>query len=339
MRPLIKKIKSNEEIIKIVTKIKNQDKTIVTFNGSFDILHIGHIRSLEEAKSKGDVLIVLLNSDKSIKAYKGPNRPIIPQDARAETLAAIDYVDYITLFDEINPISILERIKPHIHCNGSDWGKDCIEREVVEKNGGKIHVLKWQESFSTTNLIKKIITSYTLPSAKAIFLDRDGTINDNGNGYIHKIEDFKFLPGVIDALQMLSKTEYKLIIITNQSGIGRGMYSEADFSELNDWFLTIVKNYGIRIDKVYYCPHAPEEGCLCRKPSIGMLIKASEEFSLSLNDSWVIGDDPKDIIMARTANVKSIKIGSKMPRKLKLQPNYYVKDLYEAVNIIKMMGD
>jgi len=329
-----KKIKGKTQIVKIVKDLKANGKKIVTYNGSFDILHIGHIKSLYEAKSKGDILIVLLNSDKSIKIYKGPKRPIINEKDRAGTLSAIECVDYVTIFDEINPINILNLIKPHVHCNGSDWGKDCVERGVVERNGGHIHVLRWQKGYSTTGLISKITELYSTPSIKAVFIDRDGTINDNGLGYIYRIEDFKFLPGSIEALKRLSDTNYKIIIVTNQSGIGRGLYTQSDFEKLNSWFLETCKKHGIRIDKIYFCPHAPEDGCRCRKPEIGMLLDAVNDFGISLNESWVIGDDPKDVIMGRLANTKTIKIGSMMPPKLKLQPNFYATNLLEAVEKI-----
>jgi len=329
-----KKIQHQKDIGKVVNRLKKESKRIVTLSGSFDILHIGHIRSLREAKSKGDVLIVLLNSDKSVRSYKGPTRPIIPEKERIEILSALEFVDYVVIFDEINPISIIDRIKPHIHCNGSDWGKDCVEREVVERNGGRIHVLKWQEGVSTTGLINKILGVYSVPPVKAVFIDRDGTINENKDGYIHKIEDFEFTPNAINALKPLSKTEYKIIIITNQSGIGRGLYTEGDLTRLHQWMLDKFQKENIRVDKIYFCPHAPEDKCSCRKPEIGMLMQAVNDFGTSMNDSWLIGDDPKDIIMGRMANVRTIKIGAKMPAKLKLQPNYYAKDLLEAVNII-----
>jgi len=170
---------------------------------------------------------------------------------------------------------------------------------------------------------------------KTVFLDRDGTININEPEYLHKIKDFKFAPTAIPALQKLSKTDYKIIILTNQSGIGRGYFKEKDLKKLHQWMLTQMKKKGIRIDKIYYCPHHPKDNCPCRKPKIGMLLKAVEDFGISLNESWVIGDDERDIIMARNANVKSIKLGKKMPKKLKLEPNYYAKNLLEAVGIIQ----
>src|SRR3989338_3215825 len=169
------KIKTQKEIIQICRRFKKRKKTVVTYNGSFDVLHLGHIKSLEEAKSQGDVLIVPLNSDKSVKNYKGPNHPIVSEKERAQTLAALSCVDYVVIFDEINPKEILNKIKPNIHCHGSDWGIDCVEKETVESNGGKIYILKIVPGLSTTGLVKKILNIYAKPEVRAIFLDRDGT--------------------------------------------------------------------------------------------------------------------------------------------------------------------
>lgn len=178
------KIKTQKDIIEISKELKQQGKKVVTFNGSFDLLHAGHILALQEAKTQGDVLIVALNSDKSVQSYKGPHRPIVLQKERALQLAALECVDYIVLFDEINSIKILDKIKPDIHCNGADWGKNCVEREIVEKNNGKIHISKWTKGLSTTNLIKKILEVYQKPTKKAIF----------SNLKISKILGYKNLP-------------------------------------------------------------------------------------------------------------------------------------------------
>lgn len=158
---LSKKLKTQQQIIRLVRNFRKQGKKIVTYNGSFDILHLGHVKSLQEAKKQGDVLIVPLNSDKSIKAYKSPKRPIIPQSQRAQMLSALSCVDYVVIFDETNPIKILDKIKPDIHCNGADYGQNCIEKDVVKKNGGKIHILKWLPGLSTTKIIKKILNVYS----------------------------------------------------------------------------------------------------------------------------------------------------------------------------------
>ena len=328
------KLKSHKEIVQTVQKLKTQGEKIVTLNGSFDILHLGHIRALQEAKHQGDVLIVLLNSDKSIKSYKGPARPINSQKARTEVLSSVECIDYLVLFNGITPKKILAKIKPDIFCQGSDWGKDCIERGVVEKYGGNVYVLKWAGNFSTSTLIRKIIDIHSKPQDGAVFLDRDGTININRPEYLYRIEDFRFAPPAILALQKLSELDYKIIIVTNQSGIGRGYFKVSDVSKLHNWLINELKRNGIRIDRVYYCPHLPRDNCSCRKPKIGMLLKAAKDFNLSLAKSWLIGDDERDIITAREANLKTIKIGEKMNKKLKVEPNYYVENLKEAVEII-----
>lgn len=330
-----KKIKNQKEIVALVNKLRKQSKKIVTINGSFDILHVGHIQFLQQAKNQGDVLIVLLNSDRSVKKYKGTERPINSQKNRAKILACLSSVDFITIFNEINPKEILDKIKPDIHCNGQDWGRNSIEREIVEKNGGKVHILKWTNGFSTTKLIRKILDVYSKPSSKAVFLDRDGTININQPEYVHKIKDFKFTPYAIPALQKLSKTGYKIIILTNQSGIGRGYFKEQDFKTLNQWMLKDLNRKNIKINKVYHCSHHPKDNCFCRKPKIGMIMQAVKDFGISLDNSWFIGDKKEDIIMGREANVKTIKIGERMSKNIKLEPNYYVENLLQAVKIIK----
>ena len=328
------KIKTPQEITQKIRSLKKQRKKTVILSGSFDIIHAGHLESLREAKSQGDILVVLLNSDKSIRSYKGSNRPINSQKERAKILAAFEFVDYITIFDEITPIKLIEKIKPDIYCNGSDWEKNCIERETIEKNKGKIHVLKWQKGLSTTGIIKKILDTYSQPSIQAVFLDRDGTININDPEYTHKIEDFKFTQKAIPALKKLSKTDYKIIITTNQSGIGRGYFQKKDLEKLHRWMLKQFKEKRIRIDKIYHCPHHPKDNCSCRKPKLGMFIKAVKDFDISLNKSWIIGDDERDIILGRKANIKTIKIGKRMSKNLKIEPHFYCQNLLEAVDII-----
>ncbi|MFH1423794.1 MAG: D-glycero-beta-D-manno-heptose 1,7-bisphosphate 7-phosphatase [Candidatus Nealsonbacteria bacterium] len=309
------KIKTQKEIIGICRSFKKRKKTVVTCNGSFDILHAGHFQRLKEAKAQGDVLIVCLNSDQSVRAYKGPGRPINKQAVRVQNLVVLPYIDYLVVFNELNPKNILNKIKPDIHCVGRDWGKNCVERDVVEKNGGKIYVAKWLKGFSTSDIIKT-------PKIGAIFLDRDGVININEPEYVHRIEDFKFVPRALPALRRLSQTDYKIIIATNQSGIGREYYTEKDLEVLHQWMLRRFKKEGIRIDKIYYCPHAPGQKCNCRKPKTGMIEQAVKDFGINLSKSWIIGDSERDIQMGKEVNLKTILLGGE------------VKNLAEAVKII-----
>ncbi len=329
------KLKSEKQLLEIVKQLKIGGKTIVTYNGSFDLLHAGHARSLAEARSLGDALIVLLNSDKSVASYKSSKRPIVAEGDRAALLASIVAVDYVCFFDDINSKRILNEIKPDIHANGADWGRDCLERGVVEDGGGRVQILKWTAGLSTSKLVEKILKNYKTPLIKAVFIDRDGTINHNGErGYIYKKEDIRFLPGILSALKKLSKTDYKIIIATNQSGIGRGDYSEKDFQKVNKYILAEFKKKGIRVDAVYHCPHHPDDACVCRKPAPGMALRAVKDFDISLNDSWMVGDSDKDVLFGREANMKTIKLGGKMAAEHKIEPKHYAENLREAVNII-----
>ncbi len=155
---LKQKIKTINELKDIVENLKKQNKIIVTTNGVFDILHIGHIRYLKEAKKLGDVLIVAINSDLSTKKIKGPKRPLNNENDRAEALAALECVDYVAIFNEENPIKILEEIKPNIHVKGGDYNiNQIIEKDTIEKNNGKIVLIPEIKGYSTTELIKKIV--------------------------------------------------------------------------------------------------------------------------------------------------------------------------------------
>ena len=151
------KIKTRQEISKIAGQLKKEGKKIVTTNGAFDILHYGHVKLFEFAKQQGDILIVGLNSDKSIKSYKSKNRPIVGQEHRAEVLAAIQYIDYVTIFDEPDPIKFVELVKPDVHVNAATYGLNCVESEAVKKHGGEIRLFGIIKGHSTTELIKKII--------------------------------------------------------------------------------------------------------------------------------------------------------------------------------------
>ena len=157
----MRKVLSKKQLRSTVKKFRRQKKIIVTTNGSFDILHAGHIYVLKKAKSLGDVLIVGLNSDISVRKYKSNDRPIINQKARAALLEAIEFVDYIYIFSEINPIEFLEIVRPDIHVNSAEYGRDCIEAPTVKKYGGRLVLIpKKHGLLSTTEIINKIIKVY-----------------------------------------------------------------------------------------------------------------------------------------------------------------------------------
>ncbi|OGI03001.1 MAG: hypothetical protein A2Y25_03650 [Candidatus Melainabacteria bacterium GWF2_37_15] len=146
-----------EELIKIVSELKAKGKTIVTTNGCFDILHAGHVRYLKQAKELGDILIVCLNSDASVKRLKGSTRPLNPEYDRAEVLAGLASVDYVVIFEEDTPSSILEKIKPNIHVKGGDYTEETLpETAVIKAAGGRVAFIPLVEGRSTTNIIKRM---------------------------------------------------------------------------------------------------------------------------------------------------------------------------------------
>lgn len=146
-----------ENIRDIVKKIQDSGKTVVTTNGCFDILHVGHVRYLQKTKSFADYSIILLNSDKSVKLIKGKDRPIYKENDRAEILCALSCVDYVVLFDESSPRDLLDEIKPNIHTKGADYSIENLpEADVILKNGGKIEFITFVEGKSTTSTIEAI---------------------------------------------------------------------------------------------------------------------------------------------------------------------------------------
>ncbi|MBD3259013.1 D-glycero-beta-D-manno-heptose 1,7-bisphosphate 7-phosphatase [Candidatus Woesearchaeota archaeon] len=178
---------------------------------------------------------------------------------------------------------------------------------------------------------------------KAVFLDRDGTINVD-TGYLHKKKDFELIPGVIEALAELSKTDFKIIIITSQSGIGRGYFTEEDYYNLTEYMLSLMREKGIKIDGMYFCPHHPEKAvgkykivCDCRKPKIGMIECAAAEHDIDLSQSYVIGDKTADIEMGRRAGCKSILVKTGKAGEddeFDIAPYYVGKTLKEAIEKI-----
>lgn len=175
---------------------------------------------------------------------------------------------------------------------------------------------------------------------KAVFLDRDGTINVEKH-YLHKIEDFEFLPGAIEALKMLQNAGFLLIIITNQSGIGRGYYQEKDFVALNDWMLNYLEENGVHISKVYFCPHHPNAKldkyravCNCRKPATGLFEQAINEFSIDISKSWAIGDKLRDCAICGATACKGVLIeNNETEEVLRSVKNGEMKDIFYAVSL------
>ena len=137
---------------------------------------------------------------------------------------------------------------------------------------------------------------------KTIFLDRDGVINKDIN-YLHKIDDFEFIDGIFDVCLYFQSLGYKIIIITNQSGISRGYYSHSDYQKVTQWMLDQFRYKNINILDIFHCPHGPDSTCDCRKPKPGMFLKAKAKHNTDMEKSWMIGDKERDIIAANSAGI------------------------------------
>ncbi|HET8871539.1 MAG TPA: D-glycero-beta-D-manno-heptose 1,7-bisphosphate 7-phosphatase [Aquabacterium sp.] len=162
-------------------------------------------------------------------------------------------------------------------------------------------------------MVKKIRAG-TKPLRKAAFLDRDGVINLD-RAYVHKWDEFEFVPGAVDAMRRLKEAGYALVVVTNQSGLARGMYTEAQYQELTAQMRQALADAGAEVDGVYHCPHHPKGtvaelamDCDCRKPEPGMILRAAQDLGLALPDSILVGDKPSDIEAARAAGVGRVYI-------------------------------
>lgn len=155
------KIKERKELTKIIKILKAKGKRIVFTNGCFDLLHIGHVRYLEKAKILGDILVVGINSDSSVRKLKGPKRPLLPVRERAEILSGLGCVNYVTIFDELDPLKLITSLQPNVLVKGGDWTKEqIVGGEVVEESGGEVVIIPFVRGASTSDLIETILKRY-----------------------------------------------------------------------------------------------------------------------------------------------------------------------------------
>lgn len=171
-----------------------------------------------------------------------------------------------------------------------------------------------------------------------VFLDRDGVINRRlVADYVKSGDEFEFLPGVLGAIKRLADTDHTVIVISNQSGIGRGLMSHEDLDEIHREMNRSIENAGGKIDKIYICPHHPDDGCSCRKPKPGLLLQAARESNIDLTKSYFVGDSPSDIKAGNHAGCITIQVGTlpaKEPSDTITKPRYYANNLSDAVKII-----
>jgi len=167
MENLSRKFKSLDAIVLLRKELSLLKKRLVFTNGCFDILHVGHVRYLNRARALGDVLVVAVNSDRSVREIKGSSRPVIPEIERVEVLAALECVDYLFLFDDATPQKVIETVLPDVLVKGSDWEHaGIVGRDVVERSGGSVVTIPIVDGASTTGIIQSVVDRFTPPSRR-----------------------------------------------------------------------------------------------------------------------------------------------------------------------------
>ena len=153
--------KNWQKLAELVIKAQQQNKKVVFTNGCFDILHAGHVQYLKEASTLGDLLLVAVNSDASVKRLKGPNRPVVPEEERCQVLDALQMVDLVTIFQQDTPYELIKSVVPDILVKGGDWQpQEIVGANIVLQNGGKVKSLSFKSGVSTSQIIKKVIKAY-----------------------------------------------------------------------------------------------------------------------------------------------------------------------------------
>lgn len=181
----------------------------------------------------------------------------------------------------------------------------------------------------------------------AIFLDRDGTINLD-RGYVHTIDDFQFIDGTIEAMIILKKMGYLLVVVTNQSGIARGMYSEEQFMQLTEWMDWSLADRGVELDGIYFCPHHPDakiseyqQQCACRKPQPGMLLEAQAQLTIDMAASYMVGDKLEDMQAAAAAGVAHkilVRTGKEVNQLSQDSADQVIDSLADLPKLVKKLG-
>lgn len=154
---MIDKVIPRAEVVALGERLRREGRRVAFANGCFDLLHVGHVRYLQGAREQGDVLVVGVNSDRTVSALKGPGRPLLPEDARAELVAALAVVDYVVIFDDLTAESILRELRPHVQCKGTDYSPETVpERRVMESLGGNVCIVGDPKDHSTRDILEEI---------------------------------------------------------------------------------------------------------------------------------------------------------------------------------------
>lgn len=341
------KIREREEIANECNSARARGMKTGFSSGAFDLLHAGHVHCLFEARKLCDFLVVGVNSDSSVRSYKGDLRPINSDFNRAAVVAGLECVDRVFIFQEINTNRSIEIMKPDIYVKGGDYTRDRLSSApLVEAYGGKVVIIPHLAGNSTTEILERIarkngahgacITLAPPERRPAVFLDRDGTIIEHVD-YLHDPSRVRFIPGALDGIRRMRAAGASIVVITNQPGIGIGYFPEDDLFSVNKAILTEANKRGALVDRFFYCPHSMGDGCHCRKPSPGLVERAVRELNIDLSNSFVIGDMTSDIEMGRVTGCHTILVRTGkggMDGLYSASPEFIAADLSEAASVV-----
>jgi rfaE bifunctional protein nucleotidyltransferase chain/domain len=343
------KIVNRERAAQLSASYKAAGKKVGYTSGVFDILHPGHVEYLEAAHALVDVLIVGLNSDHSVKSNKGELRPICSEQERAEVLAGLSVVDHVFIFSDRNNNVNVELLKPDAYIKAGDYSAEKLSsKAIVEKYGGRVELVPFKGGHSTTSIIERIQTAGLCESGQtivyerrpAVFLDRDGTINEHIE-YLSEPERFAEIPGAYAAIKRLRDLGFRIVIVTNQPGIGLGYFTKEDFYAVTREMMRQGSSQGAMFDKIYFCPHSKSEGCACRKPGVFFLERAAKELNIDLSLSYVIGDMTSDVQLGINGGCKAILVKTGRggdDRMFDVTPHHIAENLLQAVEWIAQLS-
>ena len=324
MRKRREKIVDLDGAVALREKLDREGKRLVFTNGCFDLLHLGHVDYLEKARMCGDALLLALNSDRSVRELKGIQRPITAEKARQELMAALECVDAVLVFDSLRVDGVIEQVRPHIYTKGGDYTVETLvqtERAAVETAGGKIEIIPFVPGYSSSNTIERLGEVALAEDGKRrqgairhLFLDRDGVLNREA-GHITSPERLEIAPGAPEAVARLQAAGIHCTVITNQSGLARGLITEEDLAAIHAKLDGALEEAGGALQGIYVAPWHPDtalEGgnpkylkdSRERKPAPGLIFRAAAELRLDLAHCAFVGDSLRDLQAAEAAGLR-----------------------------------
>ncbi len=314
-----RKIFSEAELAEWVAREQRAGRKVGFTCGAFDILHAGHVDYLTKARAMCDRLVVAVNSDESIRSYKNPFRPVNPQQQRMQVIAALECVDAVTLMQETRPLKLIQLLRPDFYIKGGDYEASKLRSgEFVRSYGGEVAVIPVSVDASTSAIIRRIALIEMHESgpdperegpAKIVFLDRDGTLIKDVP-FLGDPSQVELLPGVAEGLKALQAAGFRLVVVTNQQGIGLGYLTRQEFIAVNQAMLKQLGPHGVRISRIYYCPHSMADECVCRKPSPYLFERGIKEFQAEARNCFVVGDRAEDMEGGKRAGCAAVLVGT-----------------------------